>query len=132
MALHHIRGPHDANDLLHDAENFLHNLPDRLGEVSPEDLERELHRHHSGMTTFLQTNLVSDGFVPAVRNDPNLINPWGMSSSTTSPIWISENGAGVASIYKVSGDTATLTGRGLPGEEASASNTLIYELKLRK
>ena len=57
MASHQIRGLHDANDLLHDAENFLHNLPDRLGEVSPEDLERELHRHHSGMTAFLQTNL---------------------------------------------------------------------------
>ena len=29
--------------------------------------------------SFTQTNLVSDGTVPAELVDPNLINPWGMS-----------------------------------------------------
>jgi hypothetical protein len=28
---------------------------------------------------YTQTNLVSDGSVPAAHTDPNLINPWGMS-----------------------------------------------------
>ena len=32
--------------------------------------------------SFRQTNLVSDGTVPAETIDPNLINPWGISSPT--------------------------------------------------
>ena len=61
--------------------------------------------------TFIQTNLVSDGSVPATKNDPNLVNPWGLSSSATGPFWISENGTGVASIDSVTGSgTTTLTG----------------------
>ncbi len=33
----------------------------------------------------LPTNLVSDGFVSAITTDPNLVNPWGVSHSATSP-----------------------------------------------
>ena len=33
--------------------------------------------------SFTQTNLVSDGTVPAAHIDPNLINPWGMSYPLT-------------------------------------------------
>lgn len=51
----------------------------------------------------LQTNLVSDGFVPAATIDPNLVNPWGVSHSATSPFWVSDNGAGVATLYDGSG-----------------------------
>jgi uncharacterized protein (TIGR03118 family) len=52
---------------------------------------------------FSQTNLVSDGFVPAAQTDPNLINPWGVSFGPGGPFWISQNGAGVASLYTVTG-----------------------------
>jgi uncharacterized protein (TIGR03118 family) len=40
---------------------------------------------------FLQTNLVSN--IPGLASvtDPNLQNPWGMSSSSGSPIWVSDN-----------------------------------------
>ena len=31
--------------------------------------------------------------------DPDLINPWGISFSATSPFWISDNGAGKATLY---------------------------------
>ena len=55
---------------------------------------------------FQQTNLVSDGLVPAAHVDPNLINPWGVSFSPTSPFWVSDNNAGVATIYNASGATA--------------------------
>ena len=106
MDLHHTRGLHDAQNLLRDAGAFLQDLPDELGRVPLTDLVKELHHHPE--TTFLQTNLVSDGFVPAGQTDHNLINPWGMSSSSTSPIWISENGTGLASIYGVSGGTVTV------------------------
>ena len=35
--------------------------------------------------------------------DPDLVNPWGMSSSPGSPIWISSNGTGKAEIYNTAG-----------------------------
>src|SRR6185295_1628170 len=40
-------------------------------------------------------NLVSDGFVPADHTDPDLVNPWGITASPTSPIWVADNGTGV-------------------------------------
>jgi len=54
-------------------------------------------------TQFVQTNLVSDGAVPAQHIDPNLINPWGVSFSPTSSFWISDNGASVATLYNSAG-----------------------------
>jgi len=52
---------------------------------------------------YQQVNLASDGFVPAANTDPNLINPWGISYSATSPFWVSDNGTGVATLYNGSG-----------------------------
>jgi len=57
--------------------------------------------------TFIQTNLISDGTVPAAKTDPNLINPWGVSFGT-SPFWISDNGTGLASVDSVTGANITL------------------------
>ena len=49
--------------------------------------------------TVLQTNLVSDLAGAAQLQDPNLVNPWGISSSSGSPFWVSDNNAGVATLY---------------------------------
>src|SRR3984893_14962000 len=46
-------------------------------------------------TTFRQTNLVSDIAGMAQFTDSSLVNPWGISSSRTSPMWVSDNGARV-------------------------------------
>jgi uncharacterized protein (TIGR03118 family) len=46
-----------------------------------------------------QTNLVSDGAVPAALVDPKLVNPWGISNLPGSPFWVSDNGAGFATLY---------------------------------
>ncbi len=35
--------------------------------------------------------------------DPNLVNPWGVGESGTSPFWISDNGAGVSTLYNTAG-----------------------------
>jgi uncharacterized protein (TIGR03118 family) len=35
----------------------------------------------------------------AANTDPNLKDPWGMSFSPTSPIWVSDRGAGVSTLY---------------------------------
>ncbi|MGH9377345.1 MAG: TIGR03118 family protein [Terriglobia bacterium] len=49
--------------------------------------------------SYIQTNLVSDGFVPAQTTDTNLKNPWGLVQSSTSPFWVSDNGANVSTLY---------------------------------
>ena len=41
---------------------------------------------------YTQTNLVSDIPNLAANTDPNLVNPWGISSSPGSPFWVSDNG----------------------------------------
>ena len=39
-----------------------------------------------------QTNLVSDIPQTAQFTDPNLVNPWGVSHSATSPFWYPTRG----------------------------------------
>ena len=63
----------------------------------------------SAQTQVVQTNLVSDGAVPAATIDPNLVNPWGLTHSPTSPFWISDNGAGVSTLYNGAGTKVPLT-----------------------
>ena len=49
--------------------------------------------------TYVQRNLVSDGFVPAERIDSNLVNGWGITHGPATPWWVSDNGTGVATLY---------------------------------
>jgi len=56
-----------------------------------------------GAGTFVQTNLVSDLPDLAPVRDPNLKNPWGISHGPTTPWWVSDNGAGVATAYSGAG-----------------------------
>ena len=53
----------------------------------------------SGANVYVQHNLVSDipGF--ADITDPNLVDPWGMSFSSGSPLWISNHGKGNTTLY---------------------------------
>lgn len=53
--------------------------------------------------TVLQTNLVSDLPGVAAAQDPHLVNPWGISASPASPFWVSDNNAGVTTLYRVPG-----------------------------
>jgi uncharacterized protein (TIGR03118 family) len=59
--------------------------------------------------SFHQTNLVSNIPGRAPLTDPNLKNPWGLSSSPSSPIWVSDNNAGVATLYNGAGQKVALT-----------------------
>ena len=60
--------------------------------------------HASGGGGFYQqTNLVSDIAGVALFTDTNLVNPWGLSHSATSPWWISDNGTGLATLYNGQG-----------------------------
>ena len=53
--------------------------------------------------SYHRTNLVSDIAGVAMRTDPNLVNAWGIAFSPTGPIWIADNGTGVATIYQADG-----------------------------
>ncbi|BDG06522.1 TIGR03118 family protein [Anaeromyxobacter oryzae] len=48
---------------------------------------------------YVQRNLVSDGAIPAEHVDQNLVNAWGIIHRGTSPWWVSDNGAGVSTLY---------------------------------
>jgi uncharacterized protein (TIGR03118 family) len=56
-----------------------------------------------GAGLFVPTNLVTDDQAahPALLTDPNLVNAWGISHSPTSPFWVSDNGTGVSTLYRV-------------------------------
>lgn len=57
---------------------------------------------------FRQTNLVSNIAGMARFTDKNLKNPWGLSASATSPIWVSDNNAGVSTLYRGDGTAVPL------------------------
>jgi uncharacterized protein (TIGR03118 family) len=57
---------------------------------------------------YAQTNLVSDQTGVAAATDPNLVNPWGMSRSSGSPFWISDNGTGLSTLYTGTGTAESL------------------------
>ena len=48
---------------------------------------------------FVQTDLVSDVPGLATVTDPQLVNAWGVSHSSTSPIWVSNQGQNTATLY---------------------------------
>jgi len=54
---------------------------------------------------FVQTNLVSDIPGLAVITDGELVNPWGVSHSNTSPFWVSNQGTNTATLYAVTDKT---------------------------
>jgi uncharacterized protein (TIGR03118 family) len=62
-----------------------------------------------GADDFTQTNLVSN--IPALKakiTDPQLVNPWGVSHSPTSPFWTSNQVKNTATLYNVT-DKTTVT-----------------------
>jgi uncharacterized protein (TIGR03118 family) len=58
---------------------------------------------------FTVTNLVSDVPGVAPTTDPNLVNPWGTSELPGGPLWVSDQGTGVSTLYTgdVSGSPLT-------------------------
>jgi uncharacterized protein (TIGR03118 family) len=72
---------------------------------------------HAQTGGYIETDLVVNkqvGGVPALVDsngikhvakfvDEKLVNPWGIAESATSPFWISDGGAGVATLYNTAG-----------------------------
>src|SRR4051794_3454281 len=59
----------------------------------------------AGGSGYEQLNLVSDLPGVALLQDTNLVNAWGVSFSSASPFWVSDNGAGKATLYAVTNDS---------------------------
>jgi uncharacterized protein (TIGR03118 family) len=62
---------------------------------------------------YTQTNLVSDVVGVAPVHDPSLVNPWGLTRSTTSPWWVSNNNSGTSTLYTGTGQTVPINGNGI-------------------
>ncbi len=54
----------------------------------------------------LNSDIPNVGTVTA--NDPNLVNPWGMSYLPGGPWWISDNGTGLSTLYDGTGTPKAL------------------------
>jgi uncharacterized protein (TIGR03118 family) len=57
---------------------------------------------------YTQTNLVSNEVGVAPVTDPQLINPWGISRSSGSPWWVSDNATGFSTLYNGAGAKQSL------------------------
>src|ERR1035437_5478669 len=72
---------------------------------------------------YTQTNLVSDIPGMAAVTDPNLVNPWGLSRSSGSPWWISDNGPGLTTLYTGTGSAVPLVVTIPPADTSSQTGT---------
>jgi len=55
-----------------------------------------------------RTDLVADEAGAAAIRDQNLVNPWGIAVNPSGPIWVSDNGTGLATVYAADGTIAPL------------------------
>ncbi|MGE5755268.1 MAG: TIGR03118 family protein [Planctomycetaceae bacterium] len=82
------------------------------------------------MIAYQQTDLVTNS------TDPDLINPWGISSGATSPFWVSDNGTGKATLYDGAGtklglivnmpNSDPITGQVFNGTSNFNGNTFLF------
>lgn len=72
---------------------------DRHGEGRHENGRHDDHGRHHEATIVSQQNLVSDQPGVATITDPDLVNPWGMSHGPATPVWASDNGTDVSTLY---------------------------------
>jgi uncharacterized protein (TIGR03118 family) len=54
---------------------------------------------------YVQTDLVSNLPGLATITDPDLVNPWGVAHSATSPFWVSNQGTNTSTLYAVTDST---------------------------
>ncbi|PYY16865.1 MAG: TIGR03118 family protein [Acidobacteria bacterium] len=71
---------------------------------------------------YTQTNLVSNTAGVAPVTDPQLINPWGLSRASGSPWWISDEAAGLSTLYNGPGAKQSLVVT-IPPADPSNKNT---------
>ena len=86
----------------------------------------------------IQHNLVSNSSGLADHTDANLVNPWGMVHSPSTPWWVSDNGTGVSTLYSGDGTARPLVvsmpapggGKGTPTGVLFNTTTGFSDFKL--
>lgn len=76
--------------------------------------------------TYQVTNILSDGYVPALATDPKFIDPWGVSIGRA--FWINANVSGLDFVSQVDGSTAfevTIPPSGAGGGTGSPTGTVF-------
>ncbi len=53
--------------------------------------------------SYFQRNLVSDIAGMAEKTDTNLVNPWGIATSASSPFWVADNHKGASTGGEIRG-----------------------------
>src|SRR5262245_66357248 len=72
-------------------------------------------------TGFTVNKMVSDQPGEAPVLDPDLVNPWGLTSSATSPWWVSDNGTDKSTLYNGAGVQQGRSEERRVGNEASGA-----------
>src|ERR1700734_3566528 len=65
--------------------------------------------HRRGDLKLSQVNLASDIPGMAPLTEPDLKNPWGISLSPTSPLWVSNQGTNSSTLYTLAPGSSTVT-----------------------
>jgi uncharacterized protein (TIGR03118 family) len=68
---------------------------------------------------YLVHGLVADQPGVADFTDPNLVNPWGVFTSSGSPFWVSDAGTGLSTIYTSNGTPNATTKPAVPGANSA-------------
>jgi uncharacterized protein (TIGR03118 family) len=55
-------------------------------------------------TSFTESDVISDGAVPADHIDPNFVNPWGLAAPNPADLWDSNNGTGTSTVFSNTGN----------------------------
>jgi|SRR5579871_1957220 len=73
----------------------------------------------AGANVYVRHDLVADQPGVADVTDPNLVNPWGVAISATSPFWVSNAGKGNSTLYNGSGAITPLVVTVPPGKAST-------------
>jgi uncharacterized protein (TIGR03118 family) len=85
--------------------------------------------------SYSQINLVSNGSVSGTKTYTHLVNPWGLSRTSGSYWWASDNATGVSTLYDGSGNIQSLvvtippasgTGIGSPTGTVTDGSTFVF------
>jgi len=77
----------------------------------------------SANSIYIEDKLVSDIPGLATFTDPDLVNPWGIVHSATSPWWVSDNGMAKATLYNGAGVKQPLV-VAIPGTNAAPTGVV--------
>ncbi|MGC8642304.1 MAG: TIGR03118 family protein, partial [Isosphaeraceae bacterium] len=70
----------------------------------------------------IQTNLLSNGAIPSLHTDSQVVDPWGMATSTAGPFWLANAGSGVATVNDGSGTPVSPGPVTIPGPGGGSSS----------